>query len=156
VEGWTLNGITRAATGLPVSLSQSGDYSLTGGSGVDRPNYIGGLVLTPDVRNTPNHQDFNKSAFTQEALGTQGDAAFRFFHGPGTVNFDVGMQKSTKIRESMSLLIRGEFFNVMNHANFSNPSGNYSSGTFGRVTSVQAGTSGTGARVAQVAMKFLW
>ncbi|MGO9257405.1 MAG: carboxypeptidase regulatory-like domain-containing protein [Bryobacteraceae bacterium] len=155
-EGWAINGITRAATGLPVSLSQSGDYSLTGGSGVDRPNYIGGLVLTPNVRDTVSHQEFNKSAFTQEALGTQGDAALRFFHGPGTVNFDFGMQKTTKLRESMSLLIRGEFFNVMNHTNFSNPSGNYSSASFGRVTGVQAGTSGTGARVAQVAMKFLW
>ncbi|SPF45232.1 conserved exported hypothetical protein [Candidatus Sulfopaludibacter sp. SbA4] len=149
-EGWSINGITRAATGLPVSLSQSGDYSLTGGSGVDRPNYVGGLVLTPDVRDTPNHQEFNKSAFTQEALGTQGNAAFRFFHGPGTVNFDVGMQKSTQIHESISLLIRGEFFNAMNHANFSNPSGNYSSGSFGRVTGAGPG------RVGQVSMKFLW
>jgi len=155
-EGWSINGITRAATGLPVSLSQSGDYSLIGGSGVDRPNYIGGLVLTSDVANTPNHTDFNKSAFTQEALGTQGNSAFRFFHGPGTVNFDFGMQKSTKLHESMSLLIRGEFFNIMNHPSFSNPTGNFSSSLFGRVTSVQAGTSGTGARVGQVALKFIW
>ena len=149
-EGWTVNGITRVATGLPVTMSQSGDYSLTGGSGVDRPNYIGGLVLTPDVRNTLNHTEFNKSAFTQEALGTQGNASPRFFHGPGQVNFDLGMQKATKLHESMSLLIRAEFFNAMNHANFSSPSGNFSSGTFGRVTGAGPG------RIGQVSMKFLW
>jgi len=149
-EGWTMNGITRAATGLPVTMSQSGDFSLIGGSGVDRPNYIGGLVLTPDVRNTPNHAEFNKSAFTQEALGTQGNANPRFFHAPGQVNFDLGVQKSTKIHESTSVLIRAEFFNAMNHANFNSPNGNYSSGTFGRVTGAGPG------RIGQVSMKFLW
>jgi hypothetical protein len=149
-EGWTVNGITRAATGLPVTMSQSGDYSLIGGSGVDRPNYVGGLVLTPDVRDTPNHTEFNKSAFTQEALGTQGNAAPRFFHAPGQVNFDMGVQKSTRLHESMSVLIRAEFFNAMNHANFNSPNGNFSSGTFGRVTGAGPG------RIGQVSMKFLW
>ncbi len=57
------------------------------------PNYIGGLVITPDVRNTPNHTYFNKTPFTQEALGGQGNAAPRFFHGPGQQNFDLGLQK---------------------------------------------------------------
>ena len=36
VEGWSINGITRFATGFPVTLSQSGDRSLTGSSGIDR------------------------------------------------------------------------------------------------------------------------
>ena len=38
----------------------------------------------------------------------------------------------------------------MNHANFSNPSGNYTSGTFGRVTGAGPG------RIGQMSMKFLW
>ena len=100
--------------------------------------------------NTPNHAEFNKSAFTQEALGTQGNANPRFFHAPGQVNFDLGVQKSTKIHESTSVLIRAEFFNAMNHANFNSPNGNYSSGTFGRVTGAGPG------RIGQVSMKFLW
>jgi len=62
----------------------------------------------------------------------------------------MGLQKSTRIHESISLLIREEFFNAMNHANFSSPSGNYSSSSFGRVTSAGPG------RVGQVSMKFLW
>jgi hypothetical protein len=98
---WSINGITRLATGLPITLSESGDRSLTGGSGVDRPNYIGGLVITSDVRDTPNHTYFNKSAFTQEDLGGQGTAAPRFFHAPGQANFDLAVQKITTIRESI-------------------------------------------------------
>jgi hypothetical protein len=125
-----VNGITRFASGFPISLSQNGDRSLTGGSGVDRPNYIGGMVITPDVRNTLNHTYFNKSAFTSEALGGPGTAAPRFFHGPGQENFDLGVD--------------------VNHAQFNNPSGSFTSGNFGRVTSAGPG------RIAQVSAKFLW
>ena len=150
VRGWSLNGITRFATGTPISLSESGDRSLTGGSGVDRPNYVGGLVITSDVRDTPSHTYFSKAAFTQEALGGQGTAAPRFFHGPGLENFDLGVQKVTAVRESMSVQFRAEFFNALNHANFSNPSGSFTSSSFGRVTGAGAG------RVGQMSLKFLW
>ncbi len=149
-DGWTINGITRAASGLPVSMSESGDRSWTGAGGVDRPNYIGGLVVTNDVRNTPNHQDFAKTPFTAEALGGQGNAQPRFFHGPGQVNFDLGVQKMIPLHESMNMMIRAEFFNAFNHANFLNPNGNFASSLFGRVTSAGPG------RIGQVAMKFMW
>src|SRR5262249_13193734 len=122
-QGWTLNGITRFATGFPIALSQTGDRSLTGAGGVDRPDYVGGLIITPDVRNTPNHQYFNKEAFTSENLGAMGNANQRFFHGPGINNWDAGLQKVTRIRESMSVQFRAEFFNTFEHAQFGNPTG---------------------------------
>jgi hypothetical protein len=150
VQGWSLNGITRFATGFPISLSESGDRSLTGAGGVDHPNYIGGLVITPDVRTTPNHTYFNKSAFTAEALGMMGNANPRFFHGPGTNNWDAGLQKITRIHESMAIQFRAEFFNVMEHAQFTNPSGNFTSSSFGRVTSAKPG------RIGQMSLKFIW
>jgi Carboxypeptidase regulatory-like domain len=149
-QGWSLNGITRFATGFPIALSQSGDRSLTGAGGVDRPDYVGGLVITSDVRDTPNHQYFNKAAFTSEVLGTMGNANPRFFHGPGINNFDAGLQKLTRIRESMSVQFRAEFFNLFEHAQFNNPTGSFTSSNFGRVTSAKAG------RIGQVSLKFLW
>jgi hypothetical protein len=149
-EGWTLTGITRFATGFPIGISQSGDRSLTGAGGVDRPDYIGGLVITPDVRDTPNHQYFNKSAFTSEVLGTMGNANQRFFHGPGINNWDAGLQKITRVRESMSVQFRAEFFNALEHAQFNNPNGSFTNSNFGRVTSAKAG------RIGQLSLKFLW
>jgi len=149
-QGWSLNGITRFATGSPIAISQTGDRSLTGAGAVDHPDFIGGLVITPDVRDTPNHQYFNKTAFTSEVLGTMGNANSRFFHGPGINNWDVGLQKNTKVRESMSVQFRAEFFNAMGHAQFSNPSGSFTSGNFGRVTGARAG------RIGQMSLKFLW
>jgi hypothetical protein len=149
-QGWSLNGITRFATGSPIAISQSGDRSLTGAGAVDHPDFIGGLVITPDVRDTPNHQYFNKTPFTSEVLGTMGNANSRFFHGPGINNWDLGLQKNTKIRESKSVQFRAEFFNAMGHAQFSNPSGSFTSSTFGRVTGARAG------RIGQMSLKFLW
>src|SRR5437763_14215837 len=84
LEGWSLNGITRFATGFPVTISQSGDRSLTGTSGVDEPDFLGGLVVT-DPRG-PNNRYFNRQAFQTEPLGGVGNAARRFFHGPGFNN----------------------------------------------------------------------
>jgi hypothetical protein len=149
-QGWSLNGITRFATGFPVAISQSGDRSLTGAGAVDHPDFLGGLVITPDIRDTPNHQYFNKSAFSSEVLGAMGNANARFFHGPGINNWDAGLQKMTKLRESMSIQFRAEFFNVMGHAQFNSPSGSFTSSSFGRVTSARPG------RIGQMSLKFLW
>ena len=59
-----------------------------------------------------------------------GNANSRFFHGPGINNWDLGLQKNTKIRESKSVQFRAEFFNAMGHAQFSNPSGSFTSSNF--------------------------
>jgi hypothetical protein len=159
-QGWSINGITRFAGGFPISITQSGDRSLTGAGGVDHPDFIGGLVITQDVRNTPNHTFFNKSAFVSEGtsvttanggLGIQGTSNVRFFHGPGINNFDLGVQKHTRLRESMALLIRAEFFNALEHAQFNSPSGSFTSSTFGRVTSARSS-----GRIGQVSAKFIW
>lgn len=153
VDGWSINGITRLSTGFPITITQSGDRSLTGTSGVDAPDFIGGLV-TYDPRNygpdgKPNEY-FNKSAFRSEPLGGVGDANRRFFHGPGFNNWDFGLHKLTRITENTSLLIRAEFFNLFNHAQFLNPTGNYSSSRFGLVTGARD------PRIGQVSAKFIW
>jgi hypothetical protein len=152
-QGWSLNGITRFTTGFPVTISQSGDRSLTGASGVDEPNLIGALIFQ-DPRNAgPDgalNRYFNKTAFSSEALGGVGDSSRRFFHGPGFNNWDVGLHKVTQITESTSLMIRAEFFNLANHAQFLNPNGNFSSSRFGTVTSARD------PRIGQVSAKIIW
>src|SRR5207245_3439332 len=44
-DGWSMNGITRFASGFPITITQSGDRSLTGSSGVDEPDFIGNLII---------------------------------------------------------------------------------------------------------------
>ena len=145
--GWQLSGISRFTTGLPVTLTASGDRSLTGTGGIDRPNYTGAPITVLDPRATSTHLYFDRSPFSQEVLGVPGNANRRFFHGPGLHNWDVSLVKETKFKERISTELRVEFFNVFNHAQYTNPVGNFTSGTFGRVTGARD------PRIGQLALK---
>jgi hypothetical protein len=43
------------------------------------------------------------------------------FRGPHFRNFDLALSKQTKIREQVTLELRADIFNVLNHPNFANP-----------------------------------
>ncbi len=158
-QGWALNGITRFAGGLPVSLSEGGDYSLAGSGNTDVPNTVGKVVTQNPRKSGPNGPNTYvlPDAFAPSALGQFGNANRQFFHGPGIDVTDFGVSKRTNIRESMGFEIRAEFFNVFNHANFTNPNGNFNDSSFGVVTGVQTfGRNGGGGREGQISAKFIW
>jgi hypothetical protein len=51
-----------------------------------------------------------------------------------TSNFDLALSKTTPLRgERLKLEFRAEFFNIFNHAEFSNPDTNINNGTFGQI-----------------------
>jgi hypothetical protein len=129
VNGWAISGITRFATGFPVTLVETDDESLLGTSfggpitlAVDTPNYIGPLDIT-NPRSNANHDFFNPAAFGASAEGQEGNSARRWFHGPGINNWDFALLKDTSITERMNLQFRAEFFNIFNHAQFLTPIG---------------------------------
>jgi hypothetical protein len=151
-SGWKLSGITRFATGFPVTLSEQDDNSLLGtsssgiGGDVDLPDYTPGNLNRTNPRSGLPY--FNTSLFSTEALGQFGTASRRFFHGPGLNNFDMALVKDLRLTESKSLEFRAEWFNIFNHAQFETPNGNINSGAFGLVTAAYA------PRIGQLALKF--
>jgi len=158
-QGWELSGITRFSTGFPVTLINYGDNSLLGAEpnginnyGVDEPDVApGALNLNRNPRNGQPY--FNAALFSENALGTPGNASRRYFHGPGMENFDMALLKNVRLTESKSLQFRIEAFNLFNHAQFFGPQavdGNISSGTFGQVISAAA------PRLLQVGAKFVF
>jgi hypothetical protein len=161
-DGWILTGITRFTTGLPILLQEPDDNSLlgTGYSGpcgcmVDVPNVRPGSLQFTNPRkgnlDAGTNPYFNTSLFSDENVGQLGDANRRYFHLPGLNNWDLALMKDVRITESKRLEIRAEFFNVFNHAQFSNPSsaiGNILNSSFGFITSADS------ARIGQVAAKF--
>ena len=152
-QGWQLSGITRLSTGFPVGISQgAGDNSLTGSPNTDTPDLIGPVKTQNPHNPGPNGPNtfFLPDAFASEPLGSFGTASRRFFSGPGISNWDVSLQKTTKIRESLTFELRGEFFNVFNHTQFGGPNGNYSSSTFGVVTTARD------PRIGQVSLKVVF
>ena len=176
-KGWQLQGITRFATGFPIQMGQSnpvdvgplcpvgpcvGDASLAGSPSTDMPNVVGPVHIH-NPRDTPGtFTYFDQSAFTATVCnlvggvltgpdcGSFGTANRRFFHGPGINNTDLGITKRIPVTESKAFEIRAEFFNVFNHAQFMNPSGDISSGNFGNVTNARD------PRIGQVSGKFVW
>src|SRR5579883_1113966 len=158
-DGWALSGITRASTGFPVTLHSDGDNSLMGSipNGVnnhslDLPDYNGApLNLNGNPRNGRPY--FNVSAFSVNALGTPGNASRRSFHGPGSLNFDMALLKTTRLWESKTLQFRLEAFNVFNHAQFFGPAavdGGIDTALFGQVVNAAP------PRLVQIAVKFLF
>jgi outer membrane receptor protein involved in Fe transport len=63
------------------------------------------------------------SALTPPALGSVGNSGRNIFRDLGFKNWDVSVVKDTKIKERLTAQFRAEFFNVLNHANFSDPNG---------------------------------
>ncbi len=152
LSGWEIAGVTRFTTGVPVSLSETDDNSLCGceilgNSAVDFPDYNNQPIQHFNPRNSNGFQQFSTDPFTSEALGQQGTANRRFFHGPGLNNWDMSLFKNVRITEHTSLDFRAEFFNVFNHAQFTTPVGNITAGNFGDITSANS------PRIGQVAVK---
>jgi hypothetical protein len=152
VGGWSLSGVTNFATGLPITLTENDDNSLIGANAipVDVPNFSGGGPVLADTNPRHGNAYFHTSLFSNEQLGQFGNSRRRFFHGPGLNNFNMALLKTTKITESKELQLRFEAFNVFNHAQFTNPSGEINSSVFGIVTSARD------PRIMQLGAKFLF
>ncbi|WP_260705971.1 TonB-dependent receptor [Edaphobacter flagellatus] len=162
--GWSISGITKMASGQPITLSDNSDYSLTGSSGVDKPFYTPGNLFAGGLHGDRNPRDinpatgkhypfFNTSLFTSEknmklGFGVVGNTHRRFFAGPGLNHTDLALLRDFHIHESHVLQFRAEAFNIANHAEFSNPSGSINSGNFGIVTT------GINPRILQMAVKY--
>ncbi|QNI32073.1 TonB-dependent receptor [Alloacidobacterium dinghuense] len=156
-SGWALSGITRFASGLPVTFASSGDNYLVqvqnngvNSISIDMPNYDGtGYKINHNPRNGRPY--FNTAAFTPNALGTEGNSKRRMFYGPGIDNYDMALHKVTNFTESRSLELRLEMFNVFNHAQFypnGSVDGNIGDASFGHVLRA------ADPRIGQIAAKF--
>jgi hypothetical protein len=157
VGGWKITGISTFQTGFPFNLSDSGFRSLTCDAFTfygcpDNPNQIAAVTTTnprTTTIGTKNDYFFAPADFTRQTIGTFGNTGRDSIHGPGILNTDLALLKDTKIREGKNLQLGIEAFNVFNHAQFSNPTGNIASGNFGRILSTQVLS-----RIVQLRAKF--
>jgi hypothetical protein len=124
--GWEVSGITNFQTGLPFTVTTSNlDYAGLGLIPVPlvaaRPN------LLCDPNKTAPHtvnKWFDTSCFDNPPAGatglqnTPGTAGRGVIDGPGTTRFDFTLSRNVRFRESLSLQLRAEAFNIFNHTNF--------------------------------------
>ncbi|MGH9657011.1 MAG: hypothetical protein ACRD96_00615, partial [Bryobacteraceae bacterium] len=156
--GWGVSGITTFQTGTVLNITEATDRCLCAG-GNQRPDYIGGAITIYDARGVVNGRP--NSYFDGTGAGSatgEGNPYFRrvgsgttfaagagrygsmgrnVLHGPGIANWEVAFFKKTTLVEGHTLEFRAEWFNIFNHTQFLNPSGEISSPNFGRVTTTQ-------------------
>jgi hypothetical protein len=88
--------------------------------------------------NQPDPTIFPNANFCTTDFGNLGRNIYR---GPGQQNWDFSLLKTFRLTERQSIRFTADFFNIWNHANFSNPSGTdvesigLTNSPFGKVTS---------------------
>lgn len=187
VSGYQLSTIIQYQTGNPVNiLASNSTYTLAGLvrpnlvgtvvkaktqlAGVTNVTYIpstglgaGGTVC--DVTNyTPacvyevNGTQASAAATTAPTAYTGvGNIARNAGFGPGFADVDLSLEKETKLFEGLNFKLRVDSFDLFNHPNFGQPSGNVQSSTFGQISATRFAISdGGSSRQLQVSGKFLF
>ena len=148
LSDWTIAPLMRYQSGLPANPSSGKDNSLTG-VGNDRPNVASSMTYTGNPHGLL-YQYVNPNLYVPNPTGSYGNAGHYSLRGPGYFDVDAAVTREFKLYEQLTLHIRAEAFNVLNHPNFGSPSGNISSSAFGRITS--AGDP----RILQASMKLVF
>jgi hypothetical protein len=134
VADWTLSNIFTFHTGLPYSVflgSDVGQIGTVGGRYTEYPNLVGNpsaAVQTPAAW-------YNTLAFATPTTGTLGNAGRNILQSDSLINDDLAIAKNWQVRERARIEIRGEFFNLFNHANFGFPGQLLGTAQFGTVSS---------------------
>jgi hypothetical protein len=147
--GWELSGTATARTGTPVNITITraasavpDGLSLENGASFQRPDYVGGVPLVPANQTVNNW--INIAAFTTPANLTWGNAGRNLIRGPDFWQADTALSRDFRINERFVLVFRAEAFNIFNRAQYGNPNGNFSSASFGQITTTVNGSSATG------------
>ena len=145
--GWELSGLATARTGKPINITVTRKAAALpdGNTSGQRPNYVPGESIYAANQSIPTVW-FNLLAFSTPANGTWGNLGRYIANGPNNYEIDTGLQKRFHLTEKLNLSFRASAFNLFNNPQWSNPSGNSSSSSFGKITSIlNTGATGTGA-----------
>jgi Carboxypeptidase regulatory-like domain len=137
-NGWGLDSTVSRQTGQPFSLNYNfqGDFSGSG-QGFDRPDIIGHAHYSGNPAKFLDLSSFaipctatsfalagNVQGTEQDCLpGTRhfGSLSRNSLRGLPYTNWDMALYKSTHLGEHVTMQLRAEIFNVVNHPNFSSP-----------------------------------
>jgi hypothetical protein len=181
VEGYQVSGIVQYQTGNPINITYN-TSTYTGVANVIRPNLVApattkkiqqpGATNVSFIQSTvcpiaPTLAAASGCSFQNPATQASptapvvftglGNIARGTYFGPGFADVDISGEKDTKITERVSLKLRADAFDVLNHPNFGQPTGNTASSSFGQITSTRFATSDAGSsRQLQISGKIIF
>jgi hypothetical protein len=160
--GWDLAAVATIQSGNALTISYTNANNVFGIS-EDRAELTGNCGKNQRIAGGPIgsklNSYFNASCFTTppvigaDGIGTAfGNSGTGIVDGPGQANLDLAISKALTLawpRERSTVEVRAEFFNAFNHPQFANPDTNFTSPTFGVISSTSVN-----ARVGQLALRF--
>lgn len=118
-QGWAVDGIARVRTAFPFHVIAAVTDALNFASN-RRADYLGGPNYIADA-NAPAGRRLNPAAFAIPAPQRQGTLGRNALRGFGAQQFDLGARRDFLLTERLRLQFKGEFFNILNRANFGLP-----------------------------------
>jgi len=138
-NGWGINSILTMQSGQPFQFNYNFEDDFSGsGEGFDRPDVVGPIRYRP--RDPQNFVDLTSFAvpctITAYAManglsnsaqdcvpGTRhfGNMGRNSLHGPSFKEWNFAVYKTTNLTERLTMQLRADFFNILNHPNFANP-----------------------------------
>ena len=123
---WSLGGLFLHQSGFALSPG----LSLSTQGLAARPNQIASLHKVGRLS-----QWFDTGAFAAPRYGFYGDARNGTIRGPSYTSFNISLYKAFPIRDRLSLQVRAEAFNALNHPNFRGVDTGLGDGSYGQVNS---------------------
>ena len=120
LDNWQISGITAAMSGTPFTpgFSTSDGADISGSTEGATIQVVGNPNLPSGQRTFSNN--FNTAAFARPAKGTFGNVGTNIMRNPSWSNWDMSVSKRIPWRgEQRYFQLRGEFYNVWNHTEFS-------------------------------------
>jgi hypothetical protein len=150
VNGWEVSAIYTYQSGGALLFSSATNTNFSQGGG-QRPNLVGNPVLSDGERTLTRW--FNTAAFAAPVAYAFGTAprSLGNIRSDALNNVDFSVVKNTRLRESVALQFRGEFFNLTNTVRFAPPNTSFGSAQFGQVTAQS-----NQPRVVQFALKLIY
>jgi len=135
--GWRVGVLETYESGPVFTVTTASNTTNAFPAGTLRPNVLFDPSLDSDQRSV--NRWFNTLAFAQPANFTFGNSPRSGLRGAPIVTTDATLEKSFAITERWKFDLRGEFYNLFNHAMFNVPGSTLGNADFGVVSSARAG-----------------
>jgi len=122
---WSIDATAVARTGFPFNLEV---VTATIAGVYPRPNQISGQPVWIANPSAGGGKSINPKAFAAPSNGLQGTESRNNIRGFGLTQFDLSFGRQFAITDRIKLQFRTDAFNLLNHPNFSNPSGYFGEG----------------------------
>lgn len=139
VGSWQMTGVLLLKSGSPFTVQAGSDGPGIGnvdGAVNDRPNLIDPSVLGAKA----NHPDTSQAALPRSAFAFEssnqlsGNLGRNTFRKDGVFNVNVSLARTFPMWGDMSMQLRAESLNLLNHAQFEQPGTSLNETNFGQIT----------------------